>query len=108
MALLKLTNFDDHPEDPGWLVFRFGDADLAREFQEGLDGAGISCETNNDGPPHLVGVRQRHREAAVRINYTVLGRHRRPFIGDGFLRWALLAFMALLLLLAVLGWLRNG
>lgn len=109
MALLNLTNFDDHPTDPVWMVFRFGDADMAREFLEGLEAAGIPYEADSDAMgPTLVGVKQRHRDAAVRINYQVLGRHRRPFIGDGLIRWALLGFTIVLVVLALLGWWRNG
>ncbi len=104
MALLNLTNFDDHPTDSAWLVFRFGDRDMGREFMEGLDAAGIPYETNEeDDGMRLIGVKQRHRESAIRINYGVLGRHRAPFISDGRLRWALIAFTLGLVLLAILG-----
>jgi hypothetical protein len=109
MALLNLTNFDDHPTDPLWLVFRFGDGDMAREFVQGLEEAGIPFEQDaGSGGPTLIGVKQRHRDAAIRINYQVLGRHRRPFIGDGAIRWTLLGFTLVLLLLAFMGWWRNG
>jgi hypothetical protein len=104
MALLNLTNFDDHPTEPTWMVFRFGDRDMAREFMEGLDKAGIPYEPDeDDGPLRLIGVKQRHRDAAIRINYAVLGRHREPFIGNSSLRWLLLALTALLITLALVG-----
>ncbi len=109
MALLNLTNFDDHPTEPHWMVFRFGDRELADEFLEGLRSASIPYEADlEDAGPHLVGVKQRHRESAIRINYTVLGRHRTPFVGDRTLRWGLLGLFLLLLALAVMGWWRNG
>lgn len=108
MALFNLTNFDDHPTEPMWMVFRFADRDMGREFVEGLLAEGIPHEVHDDDEAmRLIGVKQRHREAAIRINYVVLGRHREPFIGDGMLRWGLLGFTALLLLLAVLGALLN-
>ncbi|MCW5898922.1 MAG: hypothetical protein KIT10_06595 [Flavobacteriales bacterium] len=103
MALLNLTNFDDHPTDPHWLVFRFGDREMADEFMAGLREADIAFEADLDGDMALVAVKQRHREAAIRIDYAVLGRHRQPFIGDGWLRWGLLAFTLLLVLLALVG-----
>jgi hypothetical protein len=40
----------------------------------------------------------------VRLNYSVLGRHREPFIADGLLRWAVLGFVALIMLLALAGY----
>lgn len=104
MALLNLTNFDDHPTEPTWMVFRFKDRLMEREFLEGLDAEGIAYElSEEDGIVRLVGVKQRHREAAIRINYLVLGRHRDPFIADRTMRWAILGFALILVLLAVLG-----
>ncbi len=109
MSILNLTNFDDHPQDPLWLVFRFGDPQMAQEFMDGLKAADIHFEADAiPGGLTLIGVKQRHREAAIRINYTVLGRHRRPFIGDGIIRWALLIFTLLLLSLAFMGWWLKG
>jgi hypothetical protein len=112
MALLNLTNFDDHPTDPTWMVFRFGDRDMAREFIAGLEAAGIPFEAEDEegmevGAVRLVGVKQRFRDAAVRVNYVVLGRHREPFLSNTLLRWVLLAFVGLLVGLAILGWLRS-
>lgn len=108
MALLNLTNFDDHPTEPTWLVFRFGDRDMGREFVEGLEAAGIPYEANEDDESmRLIGVKQRYRDAAVRINYAVLGRHREPFIGDGYIRWALIGFTLVLVVLALVGAVLN-
>jgi len=108
VALLNLTNFDDHPTEPTWMVFRFGDREMGREFVEGLDAAGIPYESNEEGDGmRLIGVKQRYRDAAVRINYQVLGRHREPFIGDRTIRWVLIAFTLGLVLLAFLGALLN-
>jgi hypothetical protein len=104
MALLNLTNYDDHPEDPNWIVFRFPDPGMAEEFRVAVAAAGLQHEVDtNGGPPFMVGVKQRHREQAVRLNYQVLGRHREPFIGDRLLRWVVLGFVGLLLALAVAG-----
>ena len=104
MAILNITNFDDHPEDPIWIVFRFASAALAREFVAELEKSRIACElADNTEPPHLVGVKQRHRELAVRANYLVLGRHRSPFIADRTFRWILLGFVGLLIALAFIG-----
>ncbi len=104
MALLNLTNFDDHPTEPTWMVFRFKDRNMEREFIEGLDAERISYElSEEDGVMRLIGVKQRHRDAAIRINYAVLGRHREPFIADKAIRWAILGFALILVLLAFLG-----
>ena len=108
MALFNLTNFNDHPEDPNWIVFRFPDATMVGEFTDGLSSAAIAYEQDTGGPPYLVGVKQRHREAAVRINYRVLGRHRSPFMADTVLRWTVIGLVAVAIALAVAGALING
>ena len=86
------------------MVFRFAERGIADEFIEGLRAASIPFESDDsDGPPYLIGVKTQYREKAVRINYTVLGRHREPFIADGMMRWGLIGLLGVLLLLAVLG-----
>lgn len=104
MALLRLTNFDDHPSEPGWLVFRFGFKDPADDFVAVLQQAGIAFERDEgeDGR-HLVAVRQRHRETAVRLNYQVMGRYRAPFMSDAVLRWTVLGLVGLAIALALAG-----
>ncbi|MEZ4740743.1 MAG: hypothetical protein R2818_15625 [Flavobacteriales bacterium] len=109
MALLNITNFDDHPQEPLWMVFRFATAQMAQEFTQGLDAARIRYEVDPSGvAPFLVGVRQHDREAAVRINYTVLGRYREPFIANKGLRWGVLGLLALLTALVVAGIIMKG
>ncbi|MBP6643117.1 MAG: hypothetical protein KA186_08500 [Flavobacteriales bacterium] len=104
MAILNITNFDDHPEDPMWMVFRFTERRIADEFVDGLSAVSIPFEQDeSDEAPFLVGVKAHNREAAVRINYAVLGKHRSPFIADGLFRWSVIGLFAILLLMAVLG-----
>jgi hypothetical protein len=104
MAILNITNFEDHPNEPLWMVFRFATEDMAKEYVDGLEAAAIRYEMDDSGSaPYLVGVRQKDREAAVRINYVVLGRHRSPFIADRTLRWGVIGLVAVLALLVIIG-----
>jgi len=107
MSLFRLANHDEHPTDPHWVVFRYGDPGLADEFVEELVRAGITHERDAEGPPYLVAVKRREREQALRLNYVVLGRHRDPIIPDRRLGWAIVAFVGIMLLLALIGWLRR-
>lgn len=107
MSLFRLANHDEHPSDPHWVVFRFGDRELADEFTGELDKAAITYERDTEGPPYLVAVRRRQREEALRLNYLVLGRHRDPIIPDRRLGWAIVAFVGIMLILAFIGWLRR-
>lgn len=104
MAILNITNFDDHPEDPRWMVFRFTERRIVDEFVESLSAVAIPFEQDeSDEAPFLVGVKAHNREAAVRINYSVLGRHRKPFMADGVIRWSVIGLFVVLVLMAVLG-----
>ncbi|MFN3875129.1 MAG: hypothetical protein ACK4L7_04365 [Flavobacteriales bacterium] len=104
LGLPRLTNYADHPTAPDWVVFRFAEARIAEEFCQELQAKGMRHERDQeDGPPYLVAVRRIHRSQAVRLNYAVLGRHRKPFIANRALRWSVLALMAALLALSVAG-----
>ncbi|MCB0792054.1 MAG: hypothetical protein H6595_02290 [Flavobacteriales bacterium] len=103
-SLFRITNYDDHPSDANWIVFRFNDRGIASEFHEELDRAAIACELDeSEEAPHLIAVKQRHRETAIRLNYLVLGRHRSPFMADPLLRWTVVGLVVLALVLALVG-----
>lgn len=109
MDLPNLTNYGEHPTDAEWLVFRFATAAIADEFAAELAEAGVRHERDTEpGPPFLVGVRRVNRDQAVRLNYTVLGRHRKPFLPDAWLRWGVIGLVVLLLALAGAGALLGG
>jgi len=104
MKLPNLTNFEEHPSEPEWIVFRFGTEGMADEFVKELEREGLKHERDGSGgPPYLVGARSSQREAAVRLNYLVLGRHRAPFIADARLRNGLLVLVGVLIALAIAG-----
>ncbi|MCB9170833.1 MAG: hypothetical protein H6597_04020 [Flavobacteriales bacterium] len=104
MALFRITNFDDHPSDPNWVVFRFSGRAIADEFKAELEQAAIGFEQDTgEEAPFLLAVKQRHREQAVRLNYLVLGRHRSPFMADPILRWSVIGLVGAAIILALLG-----
>lgn len=106
MDLPNLTNYNEHPTDPDWLVFRFTTEVQAGEFVQLLREEELRFEQDaTDGPPFLVAVRSRHRSAAVRLNYLVLGRHRKPFLPDAILRWTVIGVVGALIIMALIGWL---
>ena len=104
MGGLRLTNFEDHPTDHRYMVFNFPNSQMAGEFMDGLTMKAIPFEADDSGgPPFLIGVKKHFRERAIEVNYTVLGRHRKPFIGDVVFRWFLLVFVAVSIILAIAG-----
>lgn len=108
MELPNLTNYGEHPSEPDWLVFRFKASEQADEFVQLLQAEELRFEQDrSDGPPFLVAVRSRHRTAAVRLNYIVLGRYRKPFMADSIFRWSVIGVVAALILIAFLGWISS-
>lgn len=104
MQLPNLTNYSEHPTEPGWLVFWFRTEEQAMEFVQLLNADGLRNERDmGGGPPYMVAVKQHHRTTAVRFNYTVLGRHRKPFLADPVLRWGVIALVSVVILLALAG-----
>ncbi|MBK7945121.1 MAG: hypothetical protein IPJ85_07390 [Flavobacteriales bacterium] len=104
MKPLNLTNYEDHPTESNWIVFRFPTRAQADEFTLGLEAEGVQHEQDGEGgPPYLVAAKKHQREAAIRANYRVLGRHRKPFMTDPMLRWGVIGFFVLLLALAAAG-----
>lgn len=108
MDLPNLTNYSEHPTEPDWLVFRFKSTEQADGFVRLLQEEELRFEQDrSEGPPFLVAVRSRHRSAAVRLNYIVLGQHRKPFMADAIFRWSVIGFVAALIVIAFLGWLSS-
>lgn len=104
MRLPNLTNYEEHPSEPEWLVFRFSSEEQARAFEEALREAGLRHERDTEGgPPYLVAARRADREQAVRFNYVVLGQHRAPFIPHRGLRWVVFGIVAAFIALAIAG-----
>jgi hypothetical protein len=104
----RLTNFEDHPSERQWMLFNFREELVRNEFAEELRRADIVHEVEDTRePPFRVAVKRRHREQAVKLNYLVIGRHRQPMIPDRRLGLALVLFVAAVVGLAFLGWLRR-
>ena len=104
MSLIDLTNYSDHPEQPNWLVFRYGERATLEEMEAALKEQAIPYECDREeGPPYLLAVRKGHRSKVVRLNYAVLGRDRPRFIENSLLRGIVFGLVLLLVALAVIG-----
>lgn len=104
----NITNQIEHPDRPNYLVFHFKEEIKAHEFEEALKSENLFYERGeqeeNDGSiRHLFGVRKSDVELVEKLNYTVIGNHREPFIKDKGTRWFILGFGILLGILAILG-----
>lgn len=104
MSLIDLTNYSEHPTQPTWLVFRYPTSRHATDMVEELKRAGVRHEVDLlEGPPFMVGVKKTDRALAEKLNYTILGKYRKPFIANRVMRWAIILITVGILALAIAG-----
>ncbi len=106
MAMVNLTNYRDHPTNPTYMVFFFHNKNAADSFEELLLINVVDFERAREDEGrerHLFGVKKTEFHKAEKLNYEAIGRHRQKFIGNRFLRIAVLFFTLVVLLLAIIG-----
>lgn len=111
MALLNLTNHRDHPTNPAYVVFFYGNKDVADDFEILLAANGIHYERDQEDEGqqrHLFGVRKVDFKAADSLNYQAIGKHRSRFIPNTYFRNFVLIFTLLAIVLAIIGAIKGG
>lgn len=109
---MRWTNWYLHPGDNRYHVFEFRSAALADEYQADLEEAGIAFERapreeEQGAVVERFGIHRSDFQAALRVNHLLHGRHRRPFIPNAGLRWAMLLITGAVLGLAIMGWMSS-
>lgn len=108
---MKLINYDEHPGDNRYYVFRFRDEHRATEFDELLTGRNVTFERDSQEDAgeieYLFGIHKDYFKDALWCNNMIHARHRKPFIPSRFGRWALLLFVAGVIALAIIGYLKS-
>lgn len=111
--MLNLTNYFDHPGDNRYTVFRFVEEEHANHFEELLIEQNIDFERHTELDDSgdiqiLFGISKRYYKDAVRCNFITHAAYRKPFIGNHWLKLLLLGFTLLLILLAIVGYLKQA
>ena len=57
---------------------------------------------------YLFGVRNSDLKKAVNLNYLVIGKYRKPFIPNLYFKWFVVVLGVLLVVAAVIGYLKSG
>lgn len=106
---MNITNFDDHPGDNRYYVFKYRLDEHADEFATLLQEKNVVYERfyDEDNDMTLFGIAKTFSKEAIWCNNIVHGRHRKPFISIGILRWALLIVTAGMILLALIGYFKS-
>lgn len=109
--MLNLTNSFDHPSRPGHTIFKFYTEERAEMFAKLLSEDNISFETENEveeyRTTYYFGVKNRDVKAVNQKNYLVSAQYRKPIIPNIYARWALLAFSAFVIALAIIGYIKQ-
>lgn len=102
---LGLVNYVKHPENPNYIVFRFADAGRANSFETELNNLKIWFEKSEDqGKYILFGIHKNDFKKVEGINYKVEAKHKKPFIPFAALRYGLILFSTIVMILAIMGY----
>ncbi len=109
--MFNITNYFDHPTRPGYTVFKFFEKQRATYFEELLKEQNIwyesSLEENNEKNIYLFGVRKGDEKKALKANYLVSGKYRKPTISNLYVRLIIFTISLTLIVLAILGALKS-
>ena len=105
---LGLVNYVQHPSNPSYIVYRFADVNRADSFEAELVENKIWFEKNSEdkrGKEYfLYGIHKNDFKKTEKINYLVEAKHKKPFIPFKILRYSVMTFSAIILLIAILGY----
>lgn len=107
-----LPNFNEHPEDPNYLVFSYRHDKMAEYFEERLIEHEIKFEkdkdeTNYGKTIYYFAVRQHYRQKVIQLNLETWAKYRSPFFHHRGLKIGLWLFMVSLISLAIIGFIKN-
>ncbi len=108
----NFTNKLAHPTNQFKVVYRFFDKNQAETFTTYLVDEQVEFEAQVDEDdarkPTYFGVAKTLEKKVDRLNYLAIGKHRDKFIPTAPMRWIVIAISAVIMILAVLGALKNN
>ncbi len=124
IGTLGLVNYKDHPTDNRYKVFNFNtkaEADYFEQLlkekniwyekdEEEVEDKGVINLVPSEGKTinmYLFAIKQRDFDKVQKINYLVSAKFRQPTIKNKYLRIGLLIFFFLVLILGIIGYLKQ-
>jgi len=109
--MINLTNYNEHPSRKYYTIFHFYKTERAHYFEELLKENDIWFERETEEEPdkitYFFGVKNTDLKQVEKLNYLVSAKYRSPIIANKAIKWSLYAFTAILLVLALLGYLNT-
>jgi len=103
MNSFNLANWEQHPSDSRYFVFRFNKLHFAENFEERLKSKSIEYHSHEEDGQYMFAVGSNDFDKARKLNYLVMTDHRKPMISNGFLRWSLVLFVIAAVTIAFIG-----
>jgi len=107
---MNITNYNTHPENPNYTVFHFYREDMSLHFKNLLEKNNVPfeyAEEEGERKLFLYGISNSYYSQTVRLNFETIGKHRERFIPNTFIAVSLIVVVALLILIAVIGYLKS-
>lgn len=108
----NFTNKLAHPTNQFKVVYRFFDKNQAETFTAFLVDENIDFEAQVDEDdarkPTYFGIAKTLEKKVDRLNYLAIGKHREKFIPTAPMRWIVIAISAVIMILAILGAIKNN
>ena len=108
--MFNITNYTDHPTRPGYTIFKFYEKQRSAYFEELLKKENIWFESSieeGERTTYLFGVKKGDHKNALNANFIVNAKFRKPIIPNVYFRWSLIIIAVGILLLAIIGALKN-
>lgn len=103
MSSFNMTNWEEHPRDNRYFVFRFSKMEQARRFAEMLTEKGIEYQAHEEEEMKRFAVSRADFDQARKLNYLVMAEHREPMIANAVLRWGLVLIVLAAVTIAIIG-----
>ncbi len=108
----NLTNYEDHPTNEAYTVFKFFREDEAKHFTDLLNKNKVKFESDKevmtDKTVYLFGIRKSDLKRVLRLNNLTVGTHREPFVKNQFARWAIVIIGGAIITMAIIGAIMNS
>ena len=109
--MFNITNYFEHPNRPGYYVFRFYQKDKANYFEELLIKENIwfesSLEKEEGKITYLFGVKLSDYKKALHANYLVSAKFRNRTISNNYIRIIIYIVTIGIIALAIIGALKS-
>jgi hypothetical protein len=107
-GILRVTNHQNHPTSKYHKVFFFYIEEQADYFEGLLKERNIwfekDSEFNKDKMMYLFGIKLTNVREVDQLNYLAIGKYRKPIFENKYLRYGVVIFGALIILLGVIGY----